>query len=572
MVKLKKSISLLIIILFCLILFSGCQREVEDFSDNEETASETTTPTEEPAEEISFIFTQQPSSMAVPLNQSHTLACTAEYSDLKVYYRWFECTDSSGTSKTPISNNWTENSNIEIEAFTAKGIRYFVCCASTYIPQGNEIPANSIYSDIVAVAYTGLPLIKIDTGDTSTSQITRENYVPCSIIITQPDGSENEYQLTKKGIKGRGNSSWGMPKKGYNLNFDDKESFFGLSEAKKWCLVANYSDKTLLRNKYASVLGNDIFNCEWNPRFVSVDVIMNDDYLGNYIFCEKNTISIDRINIQDISDCTQKKIQNGKYVDKNNDGVVDLNDGGFVMEIDARYDADYYFTSTKAVPFTLKDPDEVTDAILEHIIAIVQRAEDALYADDFSDNSDEDPILSKWMQFCDADSFIDWYFVNEIGKNRDACFYLSVYMYYNPTDGKLHLGPNWDFDPAFGNDGENGTLMHLQTPTDFYIKNSKWLSRMFEDPRFVAKVKVRWNEKKDELLQSFSENGTLQTLANNINVSADLNFVKWQILGAYVWPNAAGFSERITYQSEIDYMKDWLTERYNWMDSAINSL
>lgn len=261
--------------------------------------------------------------------------------------------------------------------------------------------------------------------------------------------------------------------------------------AKKWCIIANYSDKTLLRNKYASFLGNEIFNCEWNPSFEFVDVIMNGEYLGNYIFCEKNTISEDRINIQDITDCTEKKINDGKYLDKNNDGVVNLYDGGFVLEIDCRYDADYYFTSTQGVVFTLKDPDEVTDEILEHIRNIVQLGEDSLYADDFSEKLYEDSDITKWMQYCDVDSFIDWYFVNEIGKNRDATFGLSVYMYYNPSDGKLHLGPNWDFDPAFGNDGENGTIPSLQTSEGWYINNSLWISRMFEDPCFVIKVKER---------------------------------------------------------------------------------
>lgn len=579
MVKLKKSISLLIIISFCLILFSGCQREVEDFSDNEETASETTMPTEEPAEEISFIFTQQPSSMAVPLNQSHTLACTAEYSDSKVYYRWFECTDSSGTSKTPISNNWTENSNIEIEAFTAKGIRYFVCCASTYIPQGNEIPANSIYSDIVAVAYTGLPLIKIDTGDISTSQITRENYVPCSIIITQPDGSENEYQLTKKGIKGRGNSSWGMPKKGYNLNFDDKTSLFGMPESKKWCFTANYSDKTLLRNKYASVLGNTIFNIEWNPSMKSVDIIMNGEYIGNYLFTEKISIETTRINIQDIYDVEENllKTKTNKITDSNGDGKKDLYDGGFILEIDARYDANYYFTTTRGLPVILKEPDDISKYTGKHIQNIVQIAEDAVYSENFEDTE------NGWRKYIDESSLIDWYLVNELAKNVDAPFYLSDYFLFNSTDGKLHFGPNWDFDIGFGNANytNDSTTSSCEEPEGWYIKNAQissfpnWLIRIFEDSVFVENLKQRWNNKKLDILQTIQDNEsteTIQTLADENLLSAELNFQKWKILGIYVWPNSSGYENRNTYQSEIDYMKDWLTTRYAWMDSAINSL
>ena len=237
-----------------------------------------------------------------------------------------------------------------------------------------------------------------------------------------------------------------------------------------------------------------------------------------------------------------------------------------------RYDADYYFTSSNGVAFTLKDPDEVTEETFEHIKNLVQKAEDALYAEDFTENLENDVTLSKWMKYCDIDSFIDWYFVNEIGKNRDAAFRLSVYMYYNPEDEKLHLGPNWDFDPAFGNDGENGNLLHYQTSTDWYIKTSKWISRMFKDPRFVEKVKHRWNESKSLLQETFSETGTIQNFADKINVSAVYNFEKWQILGTYVWPNPQGSENRTTYQSEINYMKNWLSERYSWLDTAINNL
>ena len=375
-----------------------------------------------------------------------------------------------------------------------------------------------------------------------------------------------------------------MPKKGYNIKFDTKQSFFGRPTAKKWCITANYSDKSLLRNKFASVLGTEVFAAMWNPSFYSVDVVMNGEYLGNYLFCEKITVSDGRIKVQDISDCTDNKIANGKYTDQNDDGETNLYDGGFILEIDARYDADFYFTTTKGVPVTLKDPDEVSAEIQNHIKTVVQAAEDALYADDFDEtivDENGDAVLteageeqSKWMKYLDTDSFVDWYIVQEFAKSVDAGG-LSVYMYYNPADEKLHQGSNWDFDISFGNaDYATG-----DTPSDFYVKNvNAWISRLFEDPRFVAKVQSRWNEKKSDLYGAvnstgaFSANNGIQSLADGISHSADYNFMKWQILGLYVWPNAAGYETRATYQSEVSYLIDWCNARYTWLNTAINGL
>ena len=185
-----------------------------------------------------------------------------------------------------------------------------------------------------------------------------------------------------------------------------------------------------------------------------------------------------------------------------------------------------------------------------------------MYGENFTDSE------TGWTKYMDIDSIVNWYIVNEFAKNNDAIFFSSVYMYYDPSDSKLHLGPNCDFDLAYGNVNDNG----CDNSEGFWIKNAVWISRMFEDPRFVTKLKARWNEKKTELQETFATNGTIQTLADSINVSAEYNFKKWPILGTYVWPNPAGYENRTTYQSEVDYMKTWFSNRYNWLDTAINGL
>lgn len=394
---------------------------------------------------------------------------------------------------------------------------------------------------------TGLPVLYLEL-DRAIGDIDRGNYVQGTMRLVYADGTETfEYKFnnSKEGIKGRGNSSWNQPKKSYSIKFEKKQEFFGLPKAKKWCLIANYSDKTLLRNKFASVLGNDVLGKsggEWNPHFEPVDVVVNGEYRGNYLLGERITLTDGRVEVEDISK------------------AANLADGGFVLEVDFRHDAEFWFDSNEGVPFTLKDPDDVSDEIKNIIKNIVNTAEAALYGEKFTDE------MEGYAKYLDVDSFIDWYIVNEYAKNRDAIFYTSVYMYYNPTDRKLHMGPNWDFDIGFGNDGETD----CGNADGWYIRNAKWISRLFQDPAFVAKVKARWYAVRENIY--YATNTTFLSLADKNKASAELNFKCWQILGIYIWPNSVGYATRTTYQSEVDWMIDWLNKRYAWIDSAIDGL
>lgn len=531
----------------------------------------------------SFVITQQPCAMSIAAadTKSVTLKCKAELESgfaTAINYAWYESPDGTSLVESELFSEDTSNiSQFTSPDFSEKGIRYFYCVASPISSYNGKVnKEKSIVSNIVSVAFTGLPTLFLNTGETPTNEITRENYVLGTFKLISENFSTVEYKFSKikdgkikEGIKGRGNSSWGMPKKGYNIKFDKKQSLFGLPEAKKWCIVANYSDKTLLRNKFVSVLGKEVFNNGWNPTFINIDVIMNGEYLGNYTLCEKNTIGIGRVDIQDISDLEENLTagKESKISDENNDGQKTLDDGGFILEVDTKSrieSNDIYVQGEKSGKnFVLKDPDEVSDIIKEFVNTKVQDAENVLYGDNFTNNE------NGWRKYIDENSVIDWYIVNEFTKNNDAIFFSSVYIYFNPSDEKFHLGPNWDFDISCGNINYN----NCDNPEGFWIKDAAWISRMFQDPLFITNIKNRWNEKKSDLYNVINGNfndQNIQSLADENFFSAEYNFYRWQILGKYVWPNASGFEERMTYQSEVDYMIEWLNSRYDWLDTAIN--
>ena len=470
-----------------------------------------------------------------------------------VQYQWYEAADSTGNKGMPLDG--ADSALFTAGPHTTPGIHYYYCSVRTQ--SGMSV------SPVMTVAYTGLPALYLDL-DRPLASVTKDDYALGKMRIVQPDGTKFEYEFTKsgkEGIKGRGNYTWSLEKKGYNIKFDKKQEFFGLPAAKKWCITANHADKTLLRNKFASdVLGNEILGNaggEWSPHFMSVDVVVNGEYRGNYLFGERITLTEGRVDVQDISEVKK---------DKNGDGAIDLYDGGFIMEVDCRRDADFWFDSEQGLPFTLKDPDEVDTYIQEHIKKIVNTAENAIFSDNFADEAEG------YAKYIDVDSFIDWYIVNELTKNLDAAynasvgFNTSVYMYYNPEDGKLHMGPNWDFDVSCGATKNNDCYL----PEGWYVRNAKWFAQLFKDTNFTDRLKTRWNTVRADIKRAI--NTEIPSLVDKNRVSANLNFTKWNILGTYFPNGIPGYETRTTYQSEVDWMIDFLNTRYNWLDGAIEGL
>ncbi len=447
----------------------------------------------------------------------------------------------------------------------------FACCL--FFITVCRHPADSTQPDTSSPTYdnakliadaenSGLPLLEINTvqGESITS---KSEYVQASFKLTNPsDSTYSEIQLDEISIKGRGNTSWSQPKKPYTLKLAEKTEVLGMPKSKKWVLIANYSDKSLLRNQFASILGNAIYtNMTWNPSFQPVELILNGNYEGTYLLGEQIKIEKNRVNIQNVADTAI-----GKGDDLNGDGVIDEKDGGFIFEVNTtRMDEAYNYRTTRGIGMSLKDPDVedfegMENSVESYMSGIIQTCEDVLYSENWLDSD------IGYRNYLDTDSFIDWYLVNEIAKNNDACWFSSVYLYYDPKDGKIHMGPDWDFDIGFGNI-DYGTCNNYE---NFYIMNSGWHKRLFEDPEFVEQMKNRWNETKTSLFAAI--NTTIQKQADYLAKSAELNFTRWPILGSYVWPNPSGYSDRKTYQSEVDYLISWLNKRYTWLDSAINSL
>lgn len=351
---------------------------------------------------------------------------------------------------------------------------------------------------------------------------------------------------------------WGKISEKYS-KFDKKQDLFGIGKDKTWALIGNFADKSLLRNWLAAELDQKVYDNgkEFNVTQLHVDLIINGDYRGAYTLATTIRLCDKRIDVPDISDEITK--------DKNEDGVIDFYDAGFVIEVDERFGDPYNFVTKHGVPICLSDPDldeyaDSNEAIYQHVKNVVQTAEDALYSNDFAD-----PDIG-YAKYIDVESFIDYYLLKELSKDTDGSFKLSTYIYYQPKDGKLHMGSSWDYDIAFGNCGSSNDC---NEPEGFHC-NARWYARLLQDPAFAAKVAERWNETRP-LLMDVMEN-SLPSQADAIRTSAQLNFIKWPVLGLYTWPGPKNFFLRWTYQSEVDYLTSWTMERIQWLDGAYNAM
>lgn len=169
------------------------------------------------------VFTKQPILMNIA-NPSTVLSCEASVpSGYSAFYRWYKTEDGTVESGKPVIDGWSSSSRFETPRFTEKGIYYYYCRVASYIPyEDGSIDEVTVCSDVVSVAYTGLPTLYLDTGDVLTSEITRDAYVLGSFKMVSDQYGTLEYDFTKvdkkdgkvkEGIKGRGNSSWSMQRK-----------------------------------------------------------------------------------------------------------------------------------------------------------------------------------------------------------------------------------------------------------------------------------------------------------------------------------------------------------------------
>lgn len=390
---------------------------------------------------------------------------------------------------------------------------------------------------------TNLPTVYIETeGHRPVAD--KYNYVRATMHYVDENGVKTYDAL---GIRGRGNSTWSMPKKPYRIKFDSKVELLGpdRAKAKSWTLLANYADKTLIRNAVASYVGS-FAGQPFTAAAQFVDLVFNGQYQGNYQISDQIEVRKKRVEIteQDAPASATSNIT-----------------GGYLLEVDglAPYEPAWFRTS-RGVPVTIKSPDDdiIATSQRQYIASYFQKFEDALFSSDYMHPQ------NGYRQYVDSLTLASWYISTELTANVDG--FWSTNMYKEKDDPKLYWGPLWDYDIAFNNCNRIGDVTHaLMRDRAFGTADMTglWVGRMWTDPWFVNLISRHWKECVDRGFESHVIS-YIDSLAAAVDRSQQLNFSLWP-LSDRVYNEIVLFS---TYMQGVDYLKAFLHNHFAFLSSV----
>lgn len=358
-------------------------------------------------------------------------------------------------------------------------------------------------------------------------------------------------------IELRGATSAAFPKKPYRFETVDAAgdnfnvSLLGMPSENDWILHNPYSDKSLMRNVLAYKLAADLG--AWASRTRLCELVLNGEYAGVYVLVEKIKRDKNRVDIAPLEadDITGEDLTGG-YIVK-----IDRLGGEQIDYWDTPYGSRYHYHYPA--------PDRIQPEQRSYINNWLRDFEALMSRANYSD-----PVVG-YAQYIDVQSFVDYFLVNEIGRNIDG-YRLSSYLYKDRDrrDSRLKMLV-WDFNFSLGNanyyGGQEtaGWNIDLLTAPGFNdsFRPPFWWKKLRQDKRFMLRAALRWQAMRAGAWHADKLSSYIDSLALELNEAQARNFLRWPILGQEIEPNAfVGQS----YRQEIDYLKSWLSSRAQWMD------
>lgn len=406
------------------------------------------------------------------------------------------------------------------------GVTYHFRVRSATLPGHAESQFSRIESRVYVEPV--LPIVRVDTADAQPIN-DKINYVDATMHI-DPNGSQFPSYSGDLRIRGRGNSTWLLPKKPYKVKLDNKSPLMGMASSKDWALLANALDRSQLRTYAAGELSRST-DLAWTPTFRHVELILNGEYMGVFQLAETVKPASKRVDIDEL-----------EPEDSSGENLT----GGYLVEIDERLEENLEpgWRTPRGVPVVIKEPDPATPEQFSYIGSFVNTFEAALFSNQYAD-----PV-NGYAKYLDVDSFIDYWAVQEVTRNTDA-FWSSTFFYKKRGDDKLHSGPIWDFDQSLGT-----TKSVIPSTTDGWYARTKgfWPDRLFTDPAFLQKAADRWAQLEPTFAQLPAQ---LQTLGAQLRPAIDNDAARWNY----------ALEESDTPQ----YVADFLSDRINWISNALDT-
>lgn len=486
--------------------------------------------------------------------EHHPACCVIRFAEgtrLTIFdnaFQVYDCTGSEPLKVTTTRGRWKVGKDVksvryEPELTKEESLPIYVYFDSEtlhmYLSNSEHLVFNSYVSGDEGDAFKdrqNIPVVRITTHG-GAGIYDKENYVKGTVAVSDPEklyGNVTEFS-SSMGIRGRGNSTWDWPKKPWKIKLDEKASILGMPADKEWVLLANYADRTLLRNVVAMKL-SEICGFSWTPRVRNVEVYLNGEYQGVYTLCEHKKVSKDRVNIVEGRD--------------------------FYFEIEETLDETTVWMTGMGVPMMFSEPEIPTQEQFDYARKLFDDFEASLYSSD--PGAYEDHV--------DVGSFINYYIVQELTKNVDGNFRKSTFL--TKEEGKkIEMYHVWDFDLTLGNCGYYGWDVG-NGPENFWIRDfasnctpgDNWVNLMMKDPRFITRLQDRWNELMPELekIPDFIDDQVW-----TLEKAAGRNFERWDIMDWVDWVKMPSLG---SYEKEVEYLKEFYSDRLEWLDRELNRL
>lgn len=357
-------------------------------------------------------------------------------------------------------------------------------------------------------------------------------------------------------VRERGNGSRTFPKKPWRIKFEKKQRVLpnAAAKAKKWTLINNYGDKTLMRNLIAFEIAKRI-GMDYVPFATPVDVILNGEYKGCYQLCDQVEVNKGRL---EITEMTDEDISGSALT------------GGYLFEIDAyayqEPDGEWFRTSGKAIPVTIKSPsDGGSPEQFQYIKEHFEQLEKLVF-----NLNGRIPDKNDYRNIFDITSFLQHFIVGELSGNTDT--YWSTFMYKERDNDKIFTGPVWDFDLAFENDQRTypindiaETFLYESGKASFANSMEGFVSNIIRnDPRTSGDLSSLWSKVRNQnLISQDSIFKYIDRMAMELEESQSLNFLRWDIMNEYVHQNPVVSGG---YLEEVGRVKEYISKRLPLLD------
>lgn len=401
-------------------------------------------------------------------------------------------------------------------------------------------------TDEQLVQLTGIPTITIHTVNNEHPYDKIHEIDGYVSVISK--GGTNLMQDTAT-TRLRGNASLEFPKKPYQIRFDQKHHALPGSpaKAKKWVLIPNYGDKTLMRNLLAFHL-DSILGAIYTPYAKPVDLIVNGEYKGCYQLADKVEINPGRIDIDEMLPT---------------DIAGDSLTGGYLIEMDGYYyNETSWFRSSHNIPLTIQEPSDTK--IVPQQSAYIQQAyqelEDCLFGGNYTNAN------NGYRTKMNLESFLIHFLTNQLAANPDNYWSCNI---YKPRGDVFYFGPVWDFDIAFHNDYRQGDQNSASSWIYGAADNSPaFAKRVLTDGSAVYDLEMVYAKARDDKGLTPEAIGLyIDSLAAAMDASQRLNFTRWPILNQNVHMN---YTARGSYEAEVAFLRDWMIKRIAWTDRKLH--